>query len=232
MKSFPSSFGFEAFLIYFVPGALVLLSLVLVLLVQDTCQVMLPQGICSDISKMLGHSVVKDTEFIIFTISTILSGVFGCIIAVLAQWFEDEFLDPVVCSIIWSSYGGYLSDEQLYPADQRGKLTNIWHWYIANLPALKNSYISKLVLRLHFTTRIGIASAFLIVPLIMLNLYMAAAVTGFIVIFLLWGAYRASYALGVFRLILYLKQNDYESYRQLVDEKYPMVPDMAMEAEN
>jgi len=52
------------------------------------------------------------------------------------------------------------------------------------------------------------------------------------VIFLLWGAYRASYALGVFRLILYLKQNDYESYRQLVDEKYPMVPDMAMEAEN
>lgn len=232
MKSFPSSFGFEAFLIYFVPGALVLLSLVLTLMVQDTCQIMLPQGICSDISKTLGHSVVKDTEFLIVTISTILSGVFGCIIAVLAQWIEDEFLDPIVCSIIWSDYGGYLSDEPLYPPEQRGKLINIWHWYIANLPALKNSYISKLVLRLHFTTRIGIASAFLVVPMAMLKLYVVAAVVSFVVVFLLWGAYRASYALGVFRLILYLKQNNYESYQQLVDEKYPLVANMEPVTEN
>ena len=223
MKSFPGSFGFEAFLIYFVPGALVLLSLVSVLLVQDTCQLMLPQGVCSDIRQTLGHSVVKDTEFIIFTISTILSGVFGCIIAVLAQWVEDEFLDHIVSTIIWSEYGEYLSDEHLYPAEQRGKFINIWHWYIANLPALRNSYISKLVLRLHFTTRIGIAAAFLIVPLIMLELYVVAAVVMFVVFFLLWGAYRASYSLGVFRLILYLKQNDYESYQALVDEKNPIV---------
>lgn len=232
MKSFPGSFGFEAFLIYFVPGALVLLSLVLALMVQDTCRLMLPVDICSHINQLLGHSVVKDTEFIIVTISTILSGVFGCIIAVMAQWLEDEILDPIVCSIIWSAYGGYVSEEPLSLAEQRGKLINIWHWYIANLPELKNSYISKLVLRLHFTTRIGIASVFLIAPLTMLGLSVAAIVVGFIVLLLLWGAYRTSYALGVFRLILFLKQNNYESYQELVDEKYPMVANLQLDAES
>jgi hypothetical protein len=231
MKSFPGSFGFEAFLIYFVPGALVLLSLVMVLMVQDTCRLMLPNGVCTDIGKTLGHSVVKDTEFIIFTISTILSGVFGCIIAVLAQWVEEEFLDPIVSSIIWKEYGDYLSEEPMYPPEQRGKFINIWHWYIANLQALKNSYISKLVLRLHFTTRIGIASAFLVIPLTLFKLYVLAAVVAFVVVFLLWGAYRASYSLGVFRLILYLKQNDYESYQQLVDEKNPIGAELALEME-
>ena len=65
----------------------------------------------------------------------------------------------------------------------------------------------------------------------MMKLYMVAVVVACMVFFLLWGAYRASYSLGVFRLILYLKQNDYESYQQFVDEKHPMDFGLEMEAE-
>lgn len=223
MRNFSGSFGFEAFLIYFVPGALVLLSCELVLFSQSGCLWMLPQNICTDIHAAFNRSLIREAEFTLFVVSTILSGVFGCIIAVLAQWVEDEVLDPIASTIIWSEYGSYITDEHLFPNEQHSVSITVWHWYIANLHALKNSYITKLVLRLHFTTRIGVAAAFLIFPLLLLKLYVVCLIVVLIVFFLLWGAYRTSYALGVFRLILYLKHNDYETYQQIVDEKMPVV---------
>jgi hypothetical protein len=222
MKNFTGSFGFEAFLIYFVPGALVLLSCVLVLFAPDGCQWMLPKTMCSDLHATLDRALLKEIEFTVFVVSTIISGVFGCIIAVVAQWMEDEVLDPIASGKIWSEYGTYLSEEHLYANEQRNALVTIWHWYIINLQSLKNSYITKLVLRLHFTTRIGVAAVFLVVPLILLKLYIICAVVLFIVFYLLWGAYRTSYSLGVFRLLLYLKHNDYPSYQQIVEEKMPV----------
>ncbi|MCG6970701.1 MAG: hypothetical protein LJE85_13125 [Gammaproteobacteria bacterium] len=232
MKNFTGSFGLEAFLIYFVPGALVLLACFLVIFASDGCQWMLPTSMCTDIHAVFDRSLLKEIEFTIFVVSTIVSGVFGCIIAVLAQWVEDEVLDPIATSRIWSEYGDYLSEAPLFANEQHSVLTTIWHWYIVNLQALKNSYISKLVLRLHFTTRIGMAAMFLFVPLVLLQLYVICTVVVFIVFFLLWGAYRTSYALGVFRLLLYLKHNDYPSYQQIVEEKMPIALSNEMHADD
>jgi hypothetical protein len=231
MKNFTGSFGFEAFLIYFVPGALVLLACFLVIFAPDGCSWMLPKSMCTDIHATFNRSLLKEIEFTIFVVSTIVSGVFGCILAVLAQWVEDEVLDPIATSRIWSEYGDYFSEEHLYANEQRSALITIWHWYIVNLQALKNSYITKLVLRLHFTTRIGMAAMFLFVPLILLELYVICAVVLFIVFFLLWGAYRTSYALGVFRLLMYLKHNDYPRYQQIVEEKMPVELSYEMQTE-
>ena len=217
MKTYPASFGFEAFLIYFIPGSVVMVSILVVALNPEACGYFLSDDLCTTVRKTLLGEHLENTELTMFTIGIILSGFFGCIVAVIANYMEMHCLDRTAAHRIWKEYKSFFPEEELDEPGQRKLFTDIWYWYIANLGELKNSYIT--LLRLHFTSRIGISAFVLAFSFLLIQQFRMSFLVFIIGVLLRKGASEAGYALGVFRFILYLKANDFEKYCSVVRDK-------------
>lgn len=227
MNSYANSLGFEAFLLYFVPGAIVVLAVLIALFDQDVCQLFLSTKGCLGATAALHGNHLKDAEATYFGVVLILSGAFGCVIAVMSNWIEKYCLDRHAAEKVWEDWNEedaltVLEWGKLSTQERRDQFDNIWYWYVVNLPSLKNAYITHLVFRLHFTTRISVACGFAFLAFLFSKAWVFAIVTFLSGLLLRYGAGVTSYALGVFRLLLYLRFNEYQIYAKLLNEKAPL----------
>lgn len=202
MISYPTNQPFESLITYLAPGFVVACAVVAFLLGRNACLLFFSGETCDVLPVRIEKMVMLGpTGAVLVTGASFMSCVVcGAIVSALANILERKKLDKRAKEILQD-------DRALFRnVPENGFFDQHWNWYITNLPPLKNSFVSRTVLRLHYTSRFTVALIFWFFVLITIKaniLLILIVLASAIVCF--YGSVNCSLVLASFRAMYFQK---------------------------